>query len=112
MTATLLYDTTDKQGSRSLTVSADPDNSITESNENDNTVTVTIPIGEGEGGGEGDPPSGEPGSGTPSEPSQPDDPGENGATDDEASTDALEGRDAPPDPSLNVELAEDLNLRD
>jgi uncharacterized repeat protein (TIGR01451 family) len=49
MSATMVYDTTDKQGNRSLTVSADPDNSITESNENDNTATVTIPVGEGGG---------------------------------------------------------------
>jgi subtilase family serine protease len=44
MSVTLSYDTTDKTGSRSLTVSADPDNKITESNENDNTTTVTIPL--------------------------------------------------------------------
>jgi subtilase family serine protease len=45
MTATILYDTTDKSGSRKLTVSADPNNTITESNENDNTGSVTISLG-------------------------------------------------------------------
>jgi len=47
MTATILYDTTGKSGSRMLTISADPNNTITESNENDNTATTTIPLGSG-----------------------------------------------------------------
>jgi subtilase family serine protease len=115
MTATLSYDTTDKTGSRSLTVSADPDNTITESNENDNTATVTIPLGNGETPpgepGEGDEPPAEPGEPgePPAEPGEPDEP-EDG--DEDANVDNLSSREEPLDPSLNVELAEDLNLRD
>jgi subtilase family serine protease len=59
-TVEFTYDTTDKSGSRTLTVAADPDNAIEESNEFDNRTTVTIPLG-GEPGEPGEPPAeGEP----------------------------------------------------
>jgi hypothetical protein len=103
MTVTLVYDTTDKQGSRSLTVSADPDNTITESNENDNTATVTIPIGEGtpESATSGQS-SGDESAAAPAQPGE----------DDEASVDTLDPRQELPTGELNIEVAEDLNLRD
>lgn len=101
MTVTLLYDTTDKTGSRSLTVSADPDNEITESNENDNTASVTIPIGEADGESATAQVSG----------------AGNAliaplAENDEASLSQIDPRQESFDPTLNVELAEDLNRRD
>jgi hypothetical protein len=105
MSATLFYDTTGKEGSRMLTVSADPDNSITESNENDNTATVTIPIG---GGGGETPTSGLSSSNeTAAAPSVPIE----GAEDD-ASVNTLNPREDPPAPGVDVDVAEDLNLRD
>jgi subtilase family serine protease len=104
MTATLVYDTTDKQGSRSLTVSADPDNTITESNENDNTATVTIPID----GENGETPTAGQSAGTPVATTAP----TSIVPENEASSDLVDPRQEPPTPGLSVELAEDLNLRD
>ena len=95
MSATVIYTIGDEPGSRTLTVSADPDNTIVESNENDNTTTVTIPIaamsGTAGGGFVGDDAGVEPSS----------------------STELVQNpRLEPADPTLNVELAEDLNRRD
>ncbi len=106
MSVTLVYDTSDKSGNRTLTVSADPDNSITESNENDNTSTVTIPITASSATSS----AGEQiiGVGAAAEPTQPAEP----EVDDEASVDDAEPRAEPQAPGLNVELAEDLDLRD
>jgi subtilase family serine protease len=105
MSVTLPYDTTGKTGNRMLTVSADPDNSITESNENDNTTTVTIPLGSGNG----EPPAGGQSSGEflPAEPAQPDD-----GAHDNTSLDSIDPRVQPPISGLNADVAEDLNLRD
>jgi subtilase family serine protease len=126
MTATMLYDTTDKEGSQSLTVSADPDNTITESNENDNTASVTIPVG-GEPGEPGEPPTGEPPTGEPTgepptgEPTgtptpQPVDPTEPDEPDPPTEVDASAARPEEGstilEPVLSIDLAEDLNLRD
>jgi subtilase family serine protease len=132
MTATMLYDTTDKEGSQSLTVSADPDNTITESNENDNTATVMIPVG-GEPGEPGEPPTGEPPTSEPSlieplpvgtptpqpvvpvEPDEPDPPTEVDGDEGESAIDANAARPEEAsiilEPVLSVDLAEDLNLR-
>jgi uncharacterized repeat protein (TIGR01451 family) len=106
MTATVIYATGETTGTRSLTVSADPDNTITESNENDNTATVTIPIG----GSNGEPPTNGQGidNSPPIAPVEPETPDE----DDEASVDILDPRQETPAPGLHVELAEDLNRRD
>ncbi len=46
-TVEVAYDTTDKTGSRTLKVEADPDNTIEETSEFDNSTTVTIPLNGG-----------------------------------------------------------------
>jgi uncharacterized repeat protein (TIGR01451 family) len=138
MSATMVYDTTDKEGNRMLTVSADPDNAITESNENDNTATVTIPVGEGGGEPTGTPePTGtseptetsEPtGTSEPTETSEPTGTPEPTGTSEQTETpeptptpepgeettslDRADPRLEPAVPGLSVQMAEDLNLRD
>mgnify|MGYP005848726795 CR=1 FL=1 len=56
VSVTVLYDTTDLSGARTLRITADPDGLIDETNDNDNTVTVTIPLNGGDGPEDGDPP--------------------------------------------------------
>ncbi len=120
MSVTLVYDTTDKTGSRSLTVSADPDNSITESNENDNTATVTIPIAASSGtssaveSGNSESPSADPAQpGDPLQPLEPQPTEPVAGEDDSANVNDVDPRVEAEllAPGLNVELAEDLNLR-
>ena len=101
---TMPYNTGDQPGSKTLTVSADPDNSITESNENDNTSTVTIPIAASSGTAL----SGQSSNGTipVAEPAQMVAPTEG----DRSAT--VNTPEVPPSSELGVEMAEDLNLRD
>ncbi|MEZ4712988.1 MAG: CARDB domain-containing protein [Caldilineaceae bacterium] len=42
---TMTYDTTDKEGERSIQVIADPDNAIEETDEDDNSATKTLTVG-------------------------------------------------------------------
>lgn len=104
MSATISYDTTGKEGERSLTVSADPDNAITESNENDNTATVKIVIGTGSGQPAQSTSTGE---GVPAEPAATAEPEE-----ETTGLNQVDPRLEPPAPGLSAEIAEDLNRRD
>lgn len=45
--AVIVYDTTDKEGERSIRVTADPDGAIDEANEEDNQASASLPIGSG-----------------------------------------------------------------
>ncbi len=102
MSVTMPYVTTDLEGNRTLTISADPENTIVESNENDNTATVTIPLG---GGGD-----------DPGEPTEPTDPAEptlpTESASETATLDGVDPRLEPSAPGLNVQVADDLDKRD
>jgi subtilase family serine protease len=104
MSVTMPYNTGDQPGSKTLTVSADPDNNITESNENDNTATVTIPIAASSGTAlSGQSSNGEISSAEPAQVAAPTE-GDRSAT--------VDTPEVPTTSELGVEMAEDLNLRD
>ncbi len=101
-TVTVPYSTTGVTGTRTLSVTVDPDEAIEETSETDNEATITIPLGD-----EGEAPPGEapPGEGEGGE-----DEGDETPPDDEAGADGVRRTD-PDQPPLSVEMAEDLIRR-
>lgn len=117
-TATVTYATPEISGSRRLTVTVDPSNTISETSEFDNSAVIIIPVSEGGGDtpGEGTPGEGAPGEGTPTEPGNPTDPSDPEQTPEPgASTNSSQGvdpRTPAPDGTLNVQVADDLIRRE